>query len=63
MSDALLSAQGELMGTLVPFNPEFLLKAVIIGDGRKPVNWVAEPDHRSARQRLNQTVNNIAESV
>ncbi len=59
MSDELLSEQGEMTGTLVPFNPEFLLEAVEIGNGRKPVNWVTESDYRAACQRTIQIVDRM----
>jgi hypothetical protein len=51
MSDELLSEQGEMTGTLVPFNPEFLV-AIEIGNGRKPVNWVSKSGYRAAYQRI-----------
>jgi len=63
MSDELLSEQGEMTGTLVPFNPEFLLEAVEIGNGRKPVNWVSESDYRAACQRTNQILERVPKQI
>ena len=57
MSDALLSDQGELTGTLVPFDPLFL--NIQSGEENRPANWISDTDFNAARQRLNQTVRSM----
>ena len=58
MSDALLSDQGELTGTLVPFDPLFLTAQV--GEDDRPANWISDTDFNAACQRLSETARPIS---
>ena len=54
ISDKLLGKQGEIIGVVVPFDPEFLLVGIEIETKRKPVNWIPDTDYRTACERLDQ---------
>ena len=58
MSDELLSAEGEMVGSLVPFTPELLLSGLVPREKRqaiqKPVNWIPESNYLDACLRLQQ---------
>jgi len=52
MSDALLSEQGELSGTLVPFTPDLLLKRPEGEKRQEPDHWISTAERRKVEPRM-----------
>ncbi len=53
MPDDVLIERRELIGRLVPFNPDFLAQSVRPKEGCKPRNWISDNDYETACERLN----------
>ena len=47
--DDVLGEHTELMGRLVPFNPEYMTETRLKKEGNKPRNWISENDYTAAR--------------
>ncbi|MBQ74020.1 MAG: hypothetical protein CMQ20_03225 [Gammaproteobacteria bacterium] len=52
MADDVCNEHSELIGHLVPFNPEYLTENRLIKEGSKPRNWISNNDFSAARERL-----------
>ncbi len=50
--DDVLSEHCELMGRLVPFNPEYMTENRVKKKGSKPRNWISDNDYMAACARL-----------
>jgi hypothetical protein len=49
--DDVLNERQELMGHLVPFNPEYMTENRLRQEGSKPRNWISASDCTTARLR------------
>jgi len=53
MPDEVCCEQSEMIGHLVPFNPEYITENRLQKEGNKPANWISSIDYAAARERLN----------
>jgi hypothetical protein len=64
MPDENMNDRRGIIGRVVPFSPEFLLKSEKVQQGRKPSNWISDNDYSAAcaRLRVNDRVTHLVKN-